>query len=239
MSETVNENGKRPIEDYELLIGLAREADVVAERAEQVASRNQDLATEIVKAAKDTNALAREARFNAVQAWAQAAKATPEGVDFEALKKQRAEPTKILEIEEAEPGGDPEFEEAVQKAEKQAIDDAVKEAEDAEANGEFTDEAAAAGVEPATFEYTSYSNDGNPANFELEELFRGGMFKFTSGTYAATGQVEQCIVPGPNGRRNDIFEQKELFKRCTPRFFFNGEHKQWRRVAPEGWAPAA
>ena len=41
------------------------------------------------------------------------------------------------------------------------------------------------------------------------------------------------------GRRNDVFENKDLFKRCTPRFFFNGEHKQWRRVAPEGWEPAA
>jgi len=119
------------------------------------------------------------------------------------------------------------------------VDAAVKEAEAAEAAGEFTDDAAAAGFEPATFEYTGYSNDGNPSNFELEELFRGGMFTFVSGTYAATGQTEQCIVPGPNGRRNDIFEQKELFKKCTPRFFFNGERRQWRRVAPEGWVPAA
>ena len=241
MSETVNENGKRPIENYELLIGLARETEVIAERAEAIASRNQDLAADIVKAAKDTNALAREARFQAIQAWSKAEKATPEGVDFEALKKQRAEPwsPKIVDIEEAEPGGDPEFEEAVQKAEKEAVDAAVKEAEAAEAAGEFTDDAAAAGVEPATFEYTGYPNDGNPFNFELEELFRGGVFKFTSGVYAATGQTEQCIEPGPNGRRNDVFNNKELFKKCTPRFFFNGDAKQWRRVAPDGWAPAA
>ena len=239
MSETANANGKRPIEDYELLIGLAKEADVIAEHAKKVAKRNEELATDIVKAAKETNSLAREAEFNAVQAWDKAKKATPSGVDFEALMKQRAEPTKIIKRREAEPGSDPAVEEAIQMAEKEAIDAAVKEAKDAEAAGEFTDDAAAAGVEPATFEYTAFPNDGNPTNFELEELFRGGMFKFVSGTYAATGQTEQCIVPGPNGRRNDIFEQKELFKRCTPRFFFNGEHKQWRRVAPEGWEPAA
>jgi len=208
MSETANANGKRPIEDYELLVGLAREADVIAEHAKKVARRNEELATDIVKAAKDTNALAREAEFNAVQAWDKAKKATPEDVDFEALKKKQA------------------FEDEIKLAEKEAVD--------AEAAGEFTDDAAA-----ATFEYTGFANDNNPANLELEELFRGGVFKFGAGTYAATGQVEQCIVPGPNGRRNDIFEQKELFKRCTPRFFFNGDHKQWRRVAPPDWVPAA
>ena len=207
MSETANANGKRPIEDYELLIGLAREADVIAEHAKKVARRNEELATDIVKAAKDTNALAREAEFNAVQAWDKAKKATPEDVDFEALMEKHA------------------FENEIKLAEKEAVD--------AEAAGEF------AGAEPATFEFTGFSNDDNPANVELEELFRGGVFKFVSGTYEATGQTEQCIVPGPNGRRNDIFEQKELFKRCTPRFFFNGTEKQWRRVAPPDWVPAA
>lgn len=211
------QNGKRPIQPHELLLGLAKEAKVVADRAEAVAQRNLELAQDIVKAAKDSSALANEARFSAVQAMDRAKKAAPEGVNIE------------------EDFIDPADEEAIHKAEKGAMDAAVKEAEDAEANGEFADDAAAAGVEPATFEYTAYPNDGNPANFELEELFRGGMLKFTSGVYAATGQTEQCIEPGSNGRRNDVFENKELFKRCTPRFFFNGDHKQWRRVAPEGW----
>ena len=78
-----NENGKRPLEHHQLLVGLAKEADVIAERAEAIALRNQDLATEIVKAAKETNALAREARSNAMQAWAKANKAAPEGVKID------------------------------------------------------------------------------------------------------------------------------------------------------------
>ena len=87
---------------------------------------------------------------------------------------------------------------------------------------------------------SGFPDDGNPANAEFEELLQKKVFKFTSGIYAPTNQIEQVIEPGPCGRRNDIFENKELFKRVTPRFFFNGEHKQWRRNAPEGWeGPAA
>jgi hypothetical protein len=83
---------------------------------------------------------------------------------------------------------------------------------------------------------SGFPDDGNPANTEFEELLQKQVFKFTSGIYAPTNQVEQVIEPGPCGRRNDIFEHKELFKRVTPRFFFNGEHKQWRRNAPVGWS---
>lgn len=87
---------------------------------------------------------------------------------------------------------------------------------------------------------SGFPDDGNPANAEFEGLLQKQVFKFTSGIYAPTNQIEQVIEPGPCGRRNDIFENKELFKRVTPRFFFNGEHKQWRRNAPEGWeGPAA
>lgn len=89
-------------------------------------------------------------------------------------------------------------------------------------------------------ELSGFPDDGNPANAEFEELLQKQVIKFTSGVYVPTNQVEQVIEPGPCGRRNDIFENKELFKRVTPRFFFNGEHKQWRRNAPSGWTgPAA
>lgn len=99
---------------------------------------------------------------------------------------------------------------------------------------------AESGSQPQPQELSGFPDDGNPANAEFEELLQKQVFKFTSGIYAPTNQIEQVIEPGPCGRRNDIFENKELFKRVTPRFFFNGEHKQWRRNAPEGWeGPAA
>ena len=43
---------------------------------------------------------------------------------------------------------------------------------------------------------------------------------------------KQQIVPGKNGRRGDIFENKELFKRTDPRFFFDTNDKVWQRDAP-------
>jgi|TARA_B110000114_G_scaffold13305_1_gene12923 hypothetical protein len=193
MGDAVNANGKRPIEDWEVMLGLARESENIANRAEATAKRNQDLAESIVKAAKDTNSLAREARFNAVQSMAKAKKAMPEGATIEEEE--------VL---------DPSEEEAILKAES-----------------------------GANYPLTGFPRDGNAANQELEEYFENGTFAFSRGVYEPTGQTEQVIEPGANGRRNDVFEQKELFKRCSPRFFFNGDHKNWRRVAPEGWAPTA
>ena len=191
-----NENGKRPLEDYELLVGLAKEADVIAERAEAVASRNQDLAADIVKAAKETNALAKEARSNAMQAWSKAQKAAPEGVNVK------------------EEAIDPADEEAIIKAEQAAMD-AQPEAE-----------------EPG--ELSGWPDDGsNPANAEFESLLQARVLRLR-GTPPGS-RMEQIIDAGPCGQRNDIFENKELFKRVTPRFFFNGDYKQWRRNAPGGW----
>jgi hypothetical protein len=198
-----NENGKRPIEDYELLIGLAKEADVIADRAEAVASRNQDLAADIVKAAKDTNALAKEARFNAVQAWDKAKKATPEGVKIE------------------QEAIDPADEEAIIKAEQAAMDAHPEPEQD------------------GSTELAGWPDDGsNPANAEFEELLQRRVLRLR-GTPPGS-RMEQIVDAGPCGQRNDIFENKELFKRVTPRFFFNGDYKQWRRNAPGGWvAPEA
>ena len=196
-----NENGKRPLEHHQLLVGLAKEADVIAERAEAIALRNQDLATEIVKAAKETNALAREARSNAMQAWAKANKAAPEGVNID---------EEVI---------DPADEEAIIKAEQAAMDVQPETEEPAELSG--------------------WPDDGsNPANAEFESLLQARVLRLR-GTPPGS-RMEQIIDAGPCGQRNDIFENKELFKRVTPRFFFNGDYKQWRRNAPGGWvAPVA
>ena len=196
-----NENGKRPIEPYELLLGLAKEAKVVADRAEAVAQRNLELAQNIVKAAKDSSALANEARFSAVQAMDRAKKAAPEGVEIN------------------EEAIDPADEEAIIKAEQAAMD-AQPETE-----------------EPA--ELAGWPDDGsNPANAEFEALLQTRVLRLR-GTPPGS-RIEQIVDAGPCGQRNDIFENKELFKRVTPRFFFNGDYKQWRRNAPGGWvAPVA
>ena len=191
-----NENGKRPLESHELLLGLAKEAKVVADRAEAVAKRNLELAENIVKAAKDSSALAREARFQAVQAMDRAKKAMPEGVKLE---------QEVI---------DPADEEAIMQAEQAAMD-AQPEPEEAT-------------------ELSGWPDDGsNPANAEFEALLQTRVLRLR-GTPPGS-RIEQIIDAGPCGQRNDIFENKELFKRVTPRFFFNGDYKQWRRNAPGGW----
>ena len=196
-----NENGKRPIEPHELLLGLAKEAKVVADRAEAVAQRNLELAQNIVKAAKDSSALAREARFQAVQAMDKAKKAAPEGVKIE---------EEVL---------DPAEEEAIMNAEQAAVEEQQEPEEQTELSG--------------------WPDDGsNPANAEFEALLQTRVLRLR-GTPPGS-RIEQIVDAGPCGQRNDIFENKELFKRVTPRFFFNGDHKQWRRNAPGGWvAPVA
>ena len=195
-----NENGKRPIEAHELLLGLAKEAKVVADRAEAVAKRNLEVAQDVVKAAKDSSALAKEARFQAVQAMDRAKKAMPEGVKLE---------QEVI---------DPADEEAIMAAEQAAMDAQQPEPEEAT-------------------ELSGWPDDGsNPANAEFESLLQARVLRLRSSGPPRDGhRQEQIIDAGPCGQRNDIFENKELFKRVTPRFFFNGEYKQWRRNAPGGW----
>jgi len=228
-SSPTNANGKRPIEpieSYELLIGLAREADVIAERATKHAKHNQEIAWNLVQEAKTANAMAREAEFNAVQLWAKAKAATPDGVDFEALKAQPpAKPpdenaTKVLDLPEAEPGDDPEFDEAMMKAEQAAMEQAAEEQ-----------------PEPPPEELTlnGFPIGTSASNAALERMLKEQVLKLAQGTYDATGQTEQVVEPGLCGRKSDVFEAKEMLKTCVPRFFFQSTQKQWRRVAPEGW----
>ena len=45
---------------------------------------------------------------------------------------------------------------------------------------------------------------------------------------------QQVVAPGRNGTKQNVFENKELFKEVTPRFFWQPD-KVWAREAPEGW----
>lgn len=89
---------------------------------------------------------------------------------------------------------------------------------------------------------SGYPDDGtNPVNAEFEALLKAGTLRLK--LVERPGHApDQAVEPGPKGRKSDVFEHKDLFKQCTPRFFFNGEAKEWRRTAPEGWTgqpPAA
>ena len=89
---------------------------------------------------------------------------------------------------------------------------------------------------------SGYPDDGTtPENATFEALLKAGTLRLK--LVERPGHApDQAIEPGPKGRKSHVFEHKELFKQCTPRFFFNGEAKEWRRTAPEGWTgqpPAA
>ena len=89
---------------------------------------------------------------------------------------------------------------------------------------------------------SGYPDDGTtPENATFEALLKAGTLRLK--LVERPGQApDQAVEPGPKGRKSDVFEHKDLFKQCTPRFFFNGEAKEWRRTAPEGWTgqpPAA
>lgn len=121
----------------------------------------------------------------------------------------------------------------------------MEEAADAEAgalNDMLTDAEEEAETEASPERTLSgFPDDGNPANAEFVELLKAGKLRLKRVDRLGHAQ-DQAIEPGPKGRKSDVFEHKELFKQCTPRFFFNGEAKEWRRTAPGGWTgqpPAA
>mgnify|MGYP001272506860 CR=1 FL=1 len=89
---------------------------------------------------------------------------------------------------------------------------------------------------------SGYPDDGTtPENAAFEALLKAGTLRLK--LVERPGHApDQAVEPGPKGRKSDVFEHKDLFKQCAPRFFFNGEAKEWRRTAPEGWTgqqPAA
>lgn len=82
---------------------------------------------------------------------------------------------------------------------------------------------------------SGYPDDGTtPENATFEALLKAGTLRLK--LVERPGHApDQAVEPGPKGRKSDVFEHKDLFKQCNPRFFFNGDAKEWRRTAPEGW----
>ena len=96
------------------------------------------------------------------------------------------------------------------------------------------EEAAVAAVERAAADEPKETLNGFPielnpqANAKFERLLQAKVLNlFKEG-------AKQVIAPGRNGTRQNVFENKELFKEVTPRFFWQPE-KVWGREAPEGW----
>ena len=76
-----------------------------------------------------------------------------------------------------------------------------------------------------------YPRDLNPeANGKCERLLETKVL-----TLFKQGE-RQVVAHGRNGTRASVFDNKELFKEVTPRFFWQPE-KVWAREAPEGWPP--
>ena len=71
-----------------------------------------------------------------------------------------------------------------------------------------------------------YPLNDNHDNIAFEQLLMNGTLDLQR-----RGDKQQ-IVPGKNGRRSDVFDNKELFKRTDPRFFFDINEKVWQRDAP-------
>jgi hypothetical protein len=153
-------------------------------------------------------------------------------------KKRRIEATFKKEWED-----ETELELATERAmeAERAVAAAEAEAEALEQEHPLTD-----AVEEAAAEVggtlSGYPDDGTtPENATFEALLKAGTLRLK--LVERPGHApDQAVEPGPKGRKSDVFEHKDLFKQCTPRFFFNGEAKEWRRTAPEGWTgqpPAA
>ena len=122
--------------------------------------------------------------------------------------------------------------EAEADAEAEALDALLTDAE-AKAEVEAEVEAGADGT------LSGYPDDGaTPENATFEALLKAGTLKLKLVNRVGHAP-DQAIEPGPNGRRSDVFDNKNLFKMCSPRFFFNGEAKEWRRTAPDGWTGLA
>ena len=64
-----------------------------------------------------------------------------------------------------------------------------------------------------------YPLNDNHDNIAFEQLLMNGTLDLQR-----RGDKQQ-IVPGKNGRRSDVFDNRELFKRTDPRFFFDINEK--------------
>jgi hypothetical protein len=156
-------------------------------------------------------------------------------IDAHRAKKQRTEQPVLKEEDEDEVDREleteremmqKEFDEGGCEPESELVPVPEEQAEEAQADGTLS----------------GYPDDGTtPENGTFEGLLKAGTLQLKLVDRPGYAP-DQAIEPGPKGRKTDVFEHKELFKKCYPRFFFNGEAKEWRRTAPAGWTgqpPAA
>ena len=96
------------------------------------------------------------------------------------------------------------------------------------------EEAAVAAVERTAADAPKAPLNGYPlelnpeANGKFERLLEAKVL-----TLFKRGE-RQVVAHGRNGTKSSVFDNKELFKEVTPRFFWQPE-KVWAREAPEGW----
>ena len=85
-------------------------------------------------------------------------------------------------------------------------------------------------AEPPTDEATDDPTDGLvDVTTLMNRLIKEGTLQID---FDATRR-RQYVAVGPHGQRNDIFANKEVFKRMTNRFYFESEFKRWERFLPD------
>ena len=72
----------------------------------------------------------------------------------------------------------------------------------------------------------------NPADLKMLQLVLQGKLRVEQRwTYGrGDGAQREVVLPGPEGSRSDVFENKETFKLLTRRFYFDSTSKLWGRV---------
>ena len=122
---------------------------------------------------------------------------------------------------------DPAEEEAIHAAELRARDEAMARrvrdnpspppVEDDEDDGNYDFEPTA-----APWALPGY-DESNPADRKMRDLVVRGRLRVEQRAQ------REVVVPGPEGSRSDIFENKDTFKLLTRRFFFDSANKLWGR----------
>lgn len=77
--------------------------------------------------------------------------------------------------------------------------------------------------EPATAPAVPGYDESNPADRKMRDLVLQGKLRVEQGAH------REVVVPGPEGSRSDVFENKETFKLLTRRFYFDSAKKLWGR----------
>jgi hypothetical protein len=77
--------------------------------------------------------------------------------------------------------------------------------------------------EPATAPAVPGYDESNPADRKMRDLVLQGKLRVEQRAH------REVVVPGPEGSRSDVFENKETFKLLTRRFYFDSANKLWGR----------